>query len=59
MAHLLFLLGGFLLGISIAGLTMPDDPHVVRSVAGIVMGLCTLIIGQQSAAHDGRAEPDE
>lgn len=55
---MLFMLGGFLLGISIAGLFIPDDPAVVQGVAGIVLGLCTLVIGQQSAAHDEQTAPD-
>ena len=61
MSHALFLVGGFLLGYSIAGLIIPDDPNMTLRVSGLVVGLCTLIVGQQtalersgSASEDGR-----
>lgn len=50
--HLLFLVGGFLLGMSLVGLTGPQDPNVTLYAGAAVVGLCTLIIGQQSAARD-------
>lgn len=60
MSHALFLVGGLLLGYSIAGLIIPDDPNMTLRVSGLVIGLCTLIVGQLtplersgSASEDG------
>ena len=48
-----------LLGYAIAGLVIPEDPDVTRVGVGVVVGLCTLIVGQQSAARsDGDASGD-
>lgn len=59
LSHLLFLVGGLLLGYAIAVLAIVDDPNVTQVGAGVVVGLCTLIVGQQSAARsDGRASED-
>lgn len=52
-SHLLFMLGGLLLGYSIAGLIIPDDPDVMRRVLTIVIGLSVLIVGRQTAVREG------
>ncbi len=59
LSHLLFLLGGVLLGYSIAGLTIPDDPDLTLRMSGIVVALCTLVVGQQTATRDGTSVSED
>ena len=58
-SHLLFLLGGFLLGMSIGGLTYPAEPNVTLVAGTAVVGLCTLIAGQQSAEDRGGSSSEQ
>ncbi len=47
------------LGYSIAGLIIPDDPNMTLRVTGLVLGLCTLIVGHLTALErSGSASQD-
>lgn len=56
LSHLLFLVGGLLLGYAVAALVIPDDPNVTQVGAGVVVGLSTLIVGQQSEARSDEGQ---
>lgn len=57
--HMLFLVGGVLLGVSLVGLTGPHEPNATAYVASAVVGLSTLIIGQQAAARQGETSSED
>lgn len=51
LSHALFLVGGLLLGFNVALLLVADEPNVVAAGGGIVVALCTIVVGQQTAKH--------
>ena len=47
--HALFILGGILIGFGVASALIPDDAHIGSAIGTAVVGLCALIVGQQTA----------
>ena len=56
--HLLFVLGGFAIGLGFSSAFMPDDPNMVAAVGTAVGGLGALVVGQQAGGSCSTAQQD-
>ncbi len=59
MSHVLFLMGGLLVGYGASDLLGSDDPNVTGSGALFVIAICLFIVAQQTATRQSGATPEE
>ncbi len=56
--HIMFILGGFTIGLGFSSAFMPDDPNIVAALGTAMVGLLALLVAQWTGGSCGRTEQD-